>query len=127
MGFAIAVHLVEQVNVTGQLLCCIFHLIFQLLVLCHARPSGESSPYRLKVNGWVVGPDHRKGMCNGGDGGITVEAFEVLPHHLAPVDDGVRTRRPIVRLRSCLHVDVVKHQPNFDHHGVEILPLGLCL
>ena len=59
MGLAIAVHLAEQVDVAGQLLRCVVHLIFQLLMLCHARPSGESIPYRLKVNGWVVGLDHR--------------------------------------------------------------------
>ena len=38
-SFAIAVHLAEQVDVAGQLLRCVFHLIFQLLVLCLAHPS----------------------------------------------------------------------------------------
>ena len=52
-----------------------------------AYPSGESGPYRLKVNGWVVGPDHLKGMSNGGNNGVVVEALEVLPCHLAPLDD----------------------------------------
>ena len=45
----------------------------------------------MKVNGRVMGPDHRKGVSNGGDDGIAVEAFEVLPRRLTPIDDGVRT------------------------------------
>ena len=92
-----------------------------------ACPSGESSPYRLKVNGWVVGPNHRKGVSNSGYDGIVVEAFEVLPRRLAPIDDGVRMRRPVVGLRSCLHVDAIKHRPDSSHHGIEFLPLGLRL
>ena len=66
-------------------------------------------------------------MCNGGDDGIVVEAFEVLPRRLAPIDDGVRTRWPIVGLRSYLYIDAVKQWPNSGHHGVELSPLGLCL
>ena len=54
-----------------------------------AHPFAESSPYRLKVNGWIVGPNHRQGMSNGSNNGIAVEALEVLPHRLAPLDDGV--------------------------------------
>ena len=57
-------------------------------MLHHLCPSGESGPYRLKVNGWVVGPDHLKGVSNGGNNGIVVEALEVLPRRLAPLDDG---------------------------------------
>ena len=71
--------------------------------------------------------DYRQGMGHGGDSGIAVEAFEVLPLCLAPVDDGVRTRRPVVGLRSYLHVDVVQHRPNSSQHGIELLPLGLRL
>ena len=56
----------------------------------------------MKVNGRVMGPDHRKGVSNGGDDGIVVETLEVLPHRLASIDDGVRTQRPTVRLRSHL-------------------------
>ena len=54
-----------------------------------AHPFGESGPYRLKVNGRTVGPNHRKEVSNGGNNGITVEALEVLLHHFAPLDDGV--------------------------------------
>ena len=93
-------------------------------MLHRARPSGESGPYRLKVNGWVVGPDHRKGMSNGGSGGIAVEALEVLPHRLEPLDDGVRTWRPTVRLRSHLQVDAVEHRLDSDNYGVELAPLS---
>ena len=60
-------------------------------MLQRACPSGESNPYRLKVNGWIVGPNHRKGVSSGGNNGIAVEALEVLPRRLAPLDDGVRT------------------------------------
>ena len=67
-----------------------------------AHPFGESGPYRLKVNGWVVGPDHRKGISNGGNNGVMVEALEVLPRRLALLDDGVRTRWPTIGLRSYL-------------------------
>ena len=91
MAFAIAVHLAEQVNVASQLFPRIVHLILQLLMLHCACPVGKSNTYRLKVNGWVVGPDHRKGMSNGGNNGVAVEALEVLPHCFAPLDDGVRT------------------------------------
>ena len=58
-------------------------------MLHRLRPSGKSSPYCLKVNGWVVGPDHRKGMSNGSNNGIMVEALVVRPRRLAFVNDGV--------------------------------------
>ena len=64
-------------------------------------------------------------MCNGGDDGITVEALEVLPRRLAPFDDGVWTRRPIVGLRSHLQVDAVEHRFNPGNYGIELVPLGL--
>ena len=63
-------------------------------------------------------------MCDGGDGGITVEAFEVLPRRLAPINDGVWTRRPTVRMRSHLQVNVVEHWLDFGNYGVELAPLG---
>ena len=69
--------------------------------------SGESGPYRLKVNGWVVAPNHRKGVSNNGNNGVVVEALEVLPHCLAPLDDGVRTLPPAVGLDSRFQVDAV--------------------
>jgi len=78
-------------------------------MLRRAHPSGKSGPYRLKVNDRLVRSDHRYGVCNGGDGGVTVEAFEVLPHRLALVDDGVRAWWPAVGLRNHLHVDGVEH------------------
>ena len=90
-------------------------------------PSGEFGPYRLKVNGWVVGPDHRKGVCNGGDSGITVEAFEVLPRRLAPINDGVWTWWPTVGLWSHLQVDTVKYRLDSDNYGIEFVPLGPSL
>ena len=49
-SFAIAVHLAEKVDVADQLLRRVFHLILQLLVLRLPHSSGESGPYRLKVN-----------------------------------------------------------------------------
>ena len=126
---AIAVHLAEQVDVTGQFLRRVFHLIFQLLMLRRARPFGKSSPYYLKVNDWVLGSDHCKGVGNGGDGGVAVEAFEVLPRRLVPIDDGVRTRRPTVGQRSHFQVDAVEHRLDSGNYGIELVPLdpGLLL
>ena len=62
-------------------------------------------------------------MCNGGDGGITVEAFEVLPRHLTPIDDGVWTRWLVVGLRSYLEVDAVEHRLDSSNYGIELAPL----
>ena len=90
LGLAVTVYFAEQVDIADQLLCRILHLIFQLLLLCRTRPSSESSPYRSKIDGRVVRPDHRQGMGHDGDSGILVGALEVLPCHLALVDDGVR-------------------------------------
>ena len=86
MSFATAVHFAEQVYVACQLLRSVLHLILQLLGLRLAQPFGKSVPYRLKVNGWVVGPNHRKGVSSDGNNGIAVE---VLPRRLAPLDDSV--------------------------------------
>ena len=124
MSFTITVRLIEQVDVVGQLLRRVFHLILQLLVLCLAHPFGDSSPYRLKVNGWIVGPNHRKGVSNGGNNDIAVEALEILPRRFAPLDDGVRTRWPTVGLRSRRQVDTVEHRFNSGDYGVELVPLG---
>ena len=86
---AITAHLAEQVYIACQLLRCVLHLILQLLGLRLAQPFGEPAPYRLKVSGWIVGPNHRKGVGNGGHNGVAVEALEILPRRLAPLDDGV--------------------------------------
>ena len=66
-------------------------------------------------------------MCNGGDGGVAVEAFEVLPRLLTPVDDGVWARQPAVGLRSHLHVDIVENQLDSGNYGVKLVPLGSSL
>ena len=45
-----------------------------------------------------------------------------------PVSDlSLHMLRAVVGLRSCLHVDAVKHHPDSGNHGVELLPLGLRL
>ena len=106
---ALPIHLVEQVDVIGQLLHRVLHLIFQLLLLHRTSASSKSGPYRSEINGRVMRPDYRQGMGHGGHSGVMVEAFEVLPRRLTPVDDGVRTRRPVIGLRSCLDVNAVKH------------------
>ena len=59
LRLALSIHLAEQINVTGQLLHRVLHLIFQLLLLCRTHPSSESGPNLLKIDGRVVGPDHR--------------------------------------------------------------------
>ena len=66
-------------------------------------------------------------MCNGGNGGIMVEAFELLPRRLAPIDDGVRTWWPTIRLRSHLHIDIVEHWLDSSNHDIELVPLGSSL
>ena len=99
-SFAITVRLTKQVDVIDQLFRHVLHLILQLLGLCLAQPFGESNPDRLKVNGWIVGPNHHKGVSSGGCNGIAVEALEVLPCCLAPLDDGVRTLLPVVELNT---------------------------
>ena len=38
---------------------CVLHLIFQLLLFRRTRPSGESDPYRSKIDHRLVAPDHR--------------------------------------------------------------------
>ena len=40
--------------------------------------------------------NHREDMSSDGHDGIAVEALEVLPRCLAPLDDGVQTLPPIV-------------------------------
>ena len=66
-------------------------------------------------------------MCHDGDSNVSVEAFEVLPRRLAPVNEGVQMGQPIVGLRSYLHIDTVEHWSNFGHHGVKFSPLDFCL
>ena len=86
---ALPVHLAEQVDVSSHPLRRVLHLIFKLLLLRHTSPSGKFGPYRSQIDGRVIRLNYCQGMGHGGDSGITVEAFEVLPRHLAPVDDGV--------------------------------------
>jgi hypothetical protein len=64
-------------------------LILQLLGLRFAQSFGEPAPYRLKVSGWIVGPNHSKGVSSGGNNCVTVEAFEAIPRRLASFDDDV--------------------------------------
>ena len=71
-----------------------------MLGLRIAQSFGEPTPYRLKVDSWVMGPNHREDMSSDGHNGITVEALEVLPRCLAPLDDGVRTLPPAIGLSS---------------------------
>ena len=56
----------------------------------------------MKVNDRIVGPDHHKGVYNGRDDVVVVEALEVLLRRLAPINDGVWTRWPAVGLGSHL-------------------------
>ena len=66
-------------------------------------------------------------MCHDGDSDVSVEALEVLPRRLAPINDGIRMGRPIIGLRSYLHVDTVEHRLDSSHHGIKFSPMGLCL
>ena len=74
MSSSIADRLIEQIDVAGKLLRCVFHLYLQLLDLCLGLPFGKSGSDRLKIDGGIVGPDHREGMSDGGDNGIAVVA-----------------------------------------------------
>ena len=58
LHLALTVYLVEQINVAGQPLRRVLHLIFHLLLLCHTSPSSESGPYRSKIDGRVMRLDH---------------------------------------------------------------------
>ena len=63
-------------------------------------------------------------MGHSGGSGVAVVALEVLPCRLAPIDEGVRTGRPVVGLRSYLHVNAVEHKLDPGNHGIEFPPLG---
>ena len=89
MGYVTAIRLTKQIYVASQFLHCILHLILQLLGLRIAQSFGETAPYRLNLDGWVVGPNNRKDMSSNGHNGIAVEDLEILPHCLAPLDDGI--------------------------------------
>ena len=89
LSFANTFCFAKEVYIADEHLCCIFHLILQLLGLCVTQPFGKPAPYRLDIDSWVVGPNHRKGMSCGGHNGVVVEVFEILPRCLASLDDGV--------------------------------------
>ena len=55
---------------------------------------------------------------------MAVEALEVLPCCLAPLDDGVWMWWPTARLRSRLQVDAVEHRFNSDDYGIELVPMS---
>ena len=71
-----------------------------------------------------MGSNHCEDVCSDEHYGITVEALEVLPHRLAPFNDGVQMWRPAIRLRSRLQVDAVKHRFNCGNYSVKVFPLG---
>ena len=119
-----AVHFAEQVYISCQLLRCVLHLILKQLGLCFAQSFGEPTPYRLKVSGWIVGPNHSKGVGSGGNNGVVVEALEALPRRLASFDDDVWARRPTIGLRSHFWFNAVEHWSNPGNYGVELVPLG---
>ena len=98
-----------------------------MLGLRIAQSFGEPTPYCLKVDGWVMGPNHRKGVSSDGHNGVEVEALEVLPRCLAPLDDDVRMLSPAVELNTRFQVDAVKHRFNCGDYSVEVIPLGLGL
>ena len=89
LSSVITIRLTEQIYIAGQRLCCVLHLILQLLGLRTAQSFGETAPYRLNVDGWVVGSNHRKNVSSDSHNGVAVEDLEVLPRCLAPLDDGV--------------------------------------
>ena len=74
------------------------------------NPPAAGSPYRstlrrthpLSPEGrWLGnGTNDRKGVSSDGHNGVVVEALEVLPCCLAPLDDGVRTLSPTVELNT---------------------------
>ena len=89
LSSVITIRLTEQIYIVGQRLRCVLHLILQLLGLRIAQSFDEPTPYRLKVDGWVMGPNNYEDMSSDGHNGVTVENLEVLPRFLTPLDDGV--------------------------------------
>ena len=74
-----------------------------------------------------MGPNHRKGVSSDGHNSVTVEALEVLPRCLAPLDDGVRMLPPTVELNTQFQVNAVKHRFNCSNYSIEVLLLDLGL
>ena len=89
LSSAVTIRLAEQIYIAGQHLCCILHFILQLLCPRVVQSFGEPTPYRLKVDGWVMGPNNREDMSSDGHNGVAIEDLEILPRYLAPLDDGV--------------------------------------
>ena len=124
MGHITAIRLTKQIYVTGQFLRCVLHLILQLLGLHLAQSFCEPAPYRLKVSGWIVGPNHSKGVGSGGNNDVAVESLEALPCRFTSFDDDVRARWPTIGLRSNLQVNAVEHWIDSGNYGVKLVPLG---
>ena len=108
-SFTTAACITKKADVAGQFFRHVLLLVLQPISLHLAQPFGESCSYRLKVSGWIVGPNHNKGVGSGGNNGVAVETLEALPRHLAPFDDDVQAQWPAVGLRNHLWVDVVEH------------------
>ena len=72
-----------------HLVTFIRYIIFFAQIQAIAQSFGEPTPYRLKVDGWVMGPNNYEDMSSDGHNGVAVENLEVLPRCLTPLDDGV--------------------------------------
>ena len=70
-----------------------------------------------------MGLNHRKGMSSGGQNGIAIEVFEVLPHCLASLNDGVWPLLPTIRTGHRFNVDAVEHWFYCDSYSVEVVLL----
>ena len=86
---------------------------------------GIPAPYRLKVSGWILGPNHSKNVGRGGGNGVVVEALKAFPRRLASFDDDVRACWPAVGLRSRFWFDAVEHWIDSSNYGVKLV--ALCL
>ena len=98
LSSTITIRLTKQIYIADQHLRCVLHFILQLLCPHIVQSFGEPTPYRLKVDGRVMGLNNREDMGSDGRNGIAVEGLEVLPCCLAPLDYGVGTLTPDVML-----------------------------
>ena len=76
LSSVVTIRLTKQIYIAGQRLRCILHLILQLLGLRMAQSFGEPTPYRLKVDGWVMGPNNHEDMSSDGHNGVALKILK---------------------------------------------------
>ena len=121
LSFANTFCFAKQVYIADKHFCCIFNIILQLVGLRIAQPIGEPTTYQLDVDRRIVGPNHCKGMSSGGQNGVAVEIFEILPRCLASLNNGVWPLLPAVRMGRRFNVDAVEYWFYCGGYSVEVV------